>query len=39
MSRTEPEFIKNGHLLEIIIKCAKKPYRNYGSQMLQGVLR
>lgn len=37
--RYKPEFIKNGHLLEIIIKCAKKPYRNYGSQMLQGVLR
>ena len=28
------EFIKNRYILEIIIKRAKKPYRNYGSQMI-----
>lgn len=28
------EFIKNRYILEVIIKRVKKPYRNYGSQMI-----
>lgn len=32
--RYKCEFIKNRYILEVIIKRVKKPYRNYGSQMI-----
>ena len=32
--RYKREFIKNRYILVKIIKCVKKPYRNYGSQMI-----